>query len=116
MEAIPDWMNVVLLQNAIRSYKNNDCVEITDFLIKSAFSEHIASTMFQCSIDFKSPSSKRETLNVVIKAKPTSDDEFVAIASKGPVFENEINIYTSTIPAFHQFFDRFGIKIDMAPE
>lgn len=111
----PEWINVALLQKAIRSYRNDDSIEIIDFSIKSGFSEHIASAMFQCKIDFKSFNSKCETLNVVVKARPITDG-IKLIAAEGPLFVNEIKMYTNTIPAFHQLYERSGIKIDLAPE
>lgn len=112
---LPEWINIAFLQKAIRSYKNDDSIEIIDFSIKSGFSEHIASVMFQCKIEFKSFNSKCETLHVVVKASPINDG-IKSIATEGPLFENEIEMYTSTIPAFRQLYERSGIKIDLAPE
>lgn len=109
----PEWLNVELLQKAVRNYKNDYNVQIKDFSIQSGFSEHIASEMFQCKIDFEScNSSKCETLNVVIKARSTTNE----VAADGPLFENEIQIYTNTIPLIHRLFERNGIKINLAPE
>ncbi len=115
VKVCPEWINVELLENAARRYKNDDSVEVEDFVVKSGFSEHLASVMFQCRIHLKLLGAKHETLNVVVKANPITDG-LEAAASEGPLFENETRMYTSTIPAFEQLYKRFGMKIDLAPE
>lgn len=116
VKVLPEWINVTLLRRAIQSYKNDESIEVTDFSIKSTFTEHIASEMYKCSIDFQSSNAKKcETLNVIVKAEPIVDG-IEKVATVGPLFENEIKMYTSTLPAISRLYERFGIKIDFAPE
>lgn len=115
-EVIPEWITVKLLRRAIRSYKNDDSVEVEDFFIKSGFCEHVASALFQCRIDLKYANSKCETLNVIVKARPTIVGGLKSIASEGPLFENEIRMYSNTLPEFNNLFKRVGLNIDLAPE
>lgn len=112
----PDWINFEFLQKAIRIYKNDDSVEVQDFKIKSGsgFTEHIASTMFQCKIDFNYSNCERETLHIVIKASPVVGLE--RMVTNGPLFENEMKMYRNTIPAIHQLYGRSGLNINLAPE
>ncbi|XP_037030046.1 uncharacterized protein LOC119069927 [Bradysia coprophila] len=113
--ACPEWVTIELLRKAVRSYKNDDTFEVNDFSVKSGFSEHFASVMLQCKIDCKSVNTERETLNVVVKARQIIEG-LKAIACEEAMFENEIRMYTSTLPAFNRLFARFGMNIDLAPE
>lgn len=117
VEVSPEWITIDLLQQAIRSYRNDDLIEVVDYAVKSGFDEHIASVMYSCRIDLKHPNdaSSSETLDVIIKARPVTDG-LVNVASEGPLFENEIRMYTETIPAFNKLFRRFGMEnIDLGP-
>lgn len=109
----PVWITIELLQKAVRSYKSDDSLKVDDFAIKSGFSEHFASVMVQCKIDYRSVNSKQETLHVVIKAKPIAEG---VERIEGPMFENEIKMYTTTLPAFKRLFKRFGMNDDLTPE
>lgn len=111
----PVWITIELLQKAVRSYKNDDSLKVENFAIKSGFSEHFASVMVQCKIDYRSVNSKHETLHVVIKAKPIAEG-VERIECEGPMFENEIKMYTTTLPAFKRLFKRFGMNDDLTPE
>lgn len=111
----PEWITIELLQKAVRSYENDDSLEVQDFTVKSGFSEHFASVMFQCKIDYKSVNSERKTLHAILKARQITEG-LKTIACEGPLFENEIRMYTSTLPAFKRLFERSGLNIDLAPE
>lgn len=118
-QATPEWLNSNFLQNALKSYRHDGTIEVLNFKLKQGFSEHFASEMFQCSIDFKStkyPKSEPETLDVVIKASPIGDDLKMKVVTGGPLFRNEIRMYKESIPAIHQLFERNGMKIVFAPE
>ncbi|KAJ6632788.1 hypothetical protein Bhyg_15948 [Pseudolycoriella hygida] len=108
------WITSTLFEKAIASYKNEETIKIQDFIIETGFGEHLASTIFRCKIDFTSSNSENETLHVVVKAHPTDTDGRATF--EGPLFQNEIRMYTSTLPAFHQLYERFGVKVDFAPE
>lgn len=116
-KAKPDWLNNVLLQKALQSYKNDSTIDVSDFTINAGFSEHFGSSMFQITIEFTSkkfPKSKPESLNVVVKAKPEVDKGITIDA--GPLFETEIKMYNEVLPAMNQLFERSGMKVDLAPE
>lgn len=116
---IPEWLNNDFLQTAIRSWKLDDTIEVLSFDVRSNFSEHFGSTMFQSRIAFKSTTSSNsepETLSVVIKAKPFEEDLKMKIVSSGPIFETEIEMYKKFLPAIHQLFERSGIIIEFGPE
>lgn len=115
----PEWLNNDFLQTAIRSWKVDDTIEVLSFDIRSDFSDHFGSTMFQSRIEFKSTknwNSEPETLSVVIKAKPFDEDLKMKIVSGGPMFETEIEMYNKFLPAINQLFERSGINIEYGPE
>lgn len=119
VEQAPKWLDKTFLQKALATYRNDDTIEILNFTLNTAFSEHYASTMFQSKIEFKSseyPKPENEELNVVIKIKPVNDDIKNQVVAGGPLFENEIRMYTETIPAIYDLFERSGLKIQLAPE
>lgn len=119
VDQVPEWLDKSFLQMALRSYRNDDSVEVLNFTIKSSFCEHFASTMFQSKIDFKSskyPKPDPESLSVVIKVKPVIEDLRMEVVSSGPLFETEICMYKETIPAINNLFERSGMKVVMGPE
>lgn len=100
----------------IKSYKNDDTIEITNFELKSGLGEHFGSQMHRATIEFRSDKySLNETLNVVIKVKP-SDPNLEQVVAAGPLFETEIEAYLRVIPAMNRLYERSGRKIDFAPE
>lgn len=119
VEEAPEWLDNKFLKKALQSYRNDDTIEVLNFTTNTSFSEHFASTMFQSTIDFKSsknPQSEPESLNVVIKAKPVNEGFKMNLAASGPLFETEIKMYTETIPAIQQLFERSGMNIELGPE
>jgi Ecdysteroid kinase-like family len=116
-ESVPEWLDNSFLQKAMRSYRRDDTIEVLSFTMKTGFSEHFASTMFQSQIVFKSSKyPEPQTLNVVIKAKPVNEGLKMKVVSGGPLFETEIRMYNETIPAIHQLFERSGLKVELGPE
>jgi hypothetical protein len=116
---IPEWLDKHFLGKVVKTYKKDDSIEILDFKTNTGFSEHFASTMFQCKIDFKSlkyPKSEHETLKVVIKAQPVDEGLKMAVVSGGPLFETETKLYQEVLPAFHQLFERNGLNVEFGPE
>lgn len=119
MNYVPDFINHEFIKIAIKSYKNDEKVEILDFKISPAFSEHFSSSMFKGKIEFKSPknSSKVETLFTVIKVKPTNELNCNLQYDTGPLFETEIEMYQKILPVFHEVYERNGLlSVDFAPE
>lgn len=115
----PEWFDNELLEKALRTYKKDETIEIISFETRASFSEHFGSSMFQSSIKFKSskyPKADHETLGVVVKSKPVDDAMKMNLIAGGPLFENEVAMYTKTIPAMQQLFERSGMKIELAPE
>lgn len=118
-EEAPVWLDSSFLEVALRNYKKDDTIRVSEFKVNSGFSEHFCSTMFQCEIQFgstKFPKPSLETLNVVIKAEPKDESIDAKCASGGPLFQTEIRMYREVLPAMHQLFQRSGIKIDLEPE
>jgi hypothetical protein len=113
----PKLLSKDLLQKALASYKNDSTVEVQSFSSNSNFSEHFASSMFQCDIEFTSKSG-REVIKVVIKVLPENDELKSNIVGQGAneLFKTEIKMYKETIPAINQLFERHGMKVDLAPE
>lgn len=114
-----DWINVVFLEKVMRSYKNDDTIQVITFKIKPCFQEHFASIMFPCQIEFKSskyPKSELERVNVIVKSKPNNEAGKRITFTDGPLFDNEILMYSVTIPAINQLFERIGMKTKLAPE
>ena len=112
----PEWLNTSFLQNALKSYKNDDAIEVLNFDVRAGFGEHFASAMFRSKIEFKSSKAELEVLSVVIKAKPGEEGIQLQNVSGGPLFENETRMYKETLPAMHQLFERCGMKIKFGPE
>lgn len=119
VEKSPEWFGKSFLQTAIRSYKRDDTIEVLGFEVKSGFSEHYCSSMFQSKVEFKSHKFRKaepEALNVVIKAMPLSEEGKMRIVSGSPLFETETRMYSKTLPAFRELFERSGLKIELGPE
>lgn len=116
---VEEFLNRELLQKALKSYKNDDTIEIENFTISPAFGEHYASEMFRSKIEFKSSkfSTQREiqSIAVVIKIKPSSDSN-LAVVTQGPLFETEIEMYKNILPAFTELYQKNGQNIEFAPE
>ena len=115
-EKTPEWLDNIFLRKALQSYKRDESIEVVDFIISTGFSEHFASTMYQCKVNFRSVESGEATLNVVIKAKPVNDGLKMNVVAGGPLFETEIRMYSETIPAIHHLFERNGINLKFGPE
>lgn len=111
-----DWINNEFLQSITRRYKNDNTVEVITYKTKPTFKEHFASIMFPCQIDFKSFNSEIQTLHVVIKASPKNETGKRITFTDGPLFDNEISMYTRTIPAIDRLFELAGFGIKLAPE
>lgn len=109
------WITNDFLANALRSYNNDDSVEVLGFKRKVGFSEHFGSSMFQISIEFTSKNSARPlTLNVVIKS--IAADGASPLSDTRPLFGTETKMYKEVIPAINQLFEQSGIEVDLAPE
>lgn len=117
-ENVPDWLNNAFLQNALSSYKNDDSVKVSDFKVNKNFSQHYASSMLQCQINFATKTSASETIHVVIKAEPLDDEMKMKLVSESlpSLFSNEITMYRETIPAIRKLFAKHGYNVDFAPE
>lgn len=116
IENVPDWLDKMLLQKAVQSYKHDKNIQILCFKVSTSFAEHFASEMFQCEIELKNSESQLETLNVVIKAKPVNEGLKMDVVGQGPLFETEIKMYKETIPAINQLFEQNGLKVELGPE
>lgn len=115
----PEWLDNSFLANAIRSYKHDETIEVLSFELKSGFSGHFASTMFQSKIEFKSLKFRKaepEKLNVVIKAIPSQGDNKLDMESTLPLFETEVKMYSKVLPNIQQLLDRNGLKNEIGPE
>lgn len=113
------WLNKGFLESMVKSWRLNNSIEILKFDVSSNFSEHFASTMFQCKIVFKSSKhsqSDPEILDVVIKTMPVNEEMKMRVVGRGPLFETEIQMYKETIPAMHQLFEKSGIKVTLGPK
>lgn len=116
---LPTWLDKAFCQKAFRSFRNDVTIEILNFEMASSFNEHFCSTMFKLKIEFQSskyPKSEPETMNVVVKVKPISDEIKMQVVADNPLFENEIRMYKETLPAIHNLFERSGVKIEFGPE
>lgn len=118
-ESVAEFLNRELLEKALKSYKNDDTIEVVNFEISPAFGEHFGSQMLRSKVDFKSAkfSSQREvqSIAVVIKIKPPSDSTLAEVV-EGPLFETEIDMYKNVLPAFDELYKRNGINIEFGPE
>lgn len=114
---LPKFIDKKFLQKAIKSYKNDDTIQLIDYSVNSAFSQHFASEMFQVKINFLSTKhSKTEVINVVIKAKPIKDVLKMEVVAGGPLFETEISMYRKALPAIQRLFEQNGIEFKCFPE
>lgn len=111
------WVTAQFLERALKSYRRDDTVQVLNFRVDSSFSEHFSSQMFSCEIMFKSSHCSTETLKVVIKAYPANNDVIAPIIAESPIFKTEIHMYTSTLPAIRDLFERNQMECDfLAPE
>lgn len=118
-ELPPHFLNKEFLQEVLAAYRKNESLEVTEFRMNSSFSEHFASSMFQCSVDFvtyKNSEATPETLNLVIKAEPVNKGMKKEIVNQGPLFATEIKMYKETLPVINQLLESSGMKANLAPE
>lgn len=116
---VPKWLNQDFLEKAIRSYRNDATIKITDFEFCHGFSEHFGSQIYSCKMKFDSlkyPKESSEELKVVIKVEPPSDDAKSSTISNGPLFKTEILMYNETLPIIKDLFERNGLKYELTPE
>lgn len=116
---VPNWLNQDFLEKAIRSYRNDATIKVITFEFGHGFSEHFASQMFSCKMEYTSskyPKDTSEKLNVVIKAEPSSDDVKSAVIANAPLFKTEILMYTETLPIIKDLLERNGLKYELTPE
>lgn len=119
VDTVPEFLNTDLLRTAIKSYKNDESIEIEGFEVTTAFGEHFGSQMYRAKIDFKSTKyptlSSVQSLPVVIKIKPllhsmlTGDTEI-------QLFKTEIDMYQKVLPAIDDLYQRNGQSVEFAPE
>lgn len=116
MEKAPEWLSKSFLQEALIRFKNDETIEVLNFDVGGAtLVDHFASTMVKSRIEYKSADSELEVKSVVIKVKPMGDGFIVRNVSSGPLFDNEIRMYTQTLPAMRQLFERSGMEFKMVP-
>jgi hypothetical protein len=113
----PAWINKEFFEEAFRKYRNDSSIQVLSYKFGEGFSEHFASEMYSCQIEFHSSKfSKTEFKNVVLKVQPSNESSNSAVVSDRPLFETEIRMYTKTIPAINELFKRSGLKCELAPE
>lgn len=116
-ELTPEWLNTSFLQSALISYKGDETIEVLNFDIRTDFTDHFSSDLFQSKIEFKSETNAEpEVLNVVIKAEPIGNGIKSRVVGGGPLFETEIRMYTETLPSMQQLFKRNGLNVEFSPE
>lgn len=114
-----DWINNKFLETVVRTFKNDDTIQVLTYKSKSCLKQHFASIIFPCQIDFQSlkyPNSRIETLNVIVKARPNNEAGNIITFTDGPLFDNEISMYNTTIPAINQLFENAGFASTIAPK
>lgn len=116
-EKMPKWLNEDLIEKVIRSFKNDQSIEIVNFKQGSGFDEHYGSQMYCLTISFKSQKyQQNEELKVVIKANPEKEEQLGEILGENPFVATEIKMYKKTIPLINDLMRRSGMKCDFAPE
>lgn len=112
----PEWIDTKFFQKVLKTFKNDESIQVIDFTVSTSFSEHFGSQMFQSKVNFQSAKyQKTESISLVIKSEPV-DEALKTEVAAGPVFQTEIRMYQETIPAMQQLFERSGIKGKIGPE
>ena len=118
---LPGWLDHNFLIKILSIHRNDDSIEISSVEMKTGFSEHFGSSMFQCKIYFKSlkaTDSLGESIDVVIKALPNDKDKGFTqnLLSDAPLFKTEIKMYNEVIPAINRLFKLNGMNVTLGPE
>lgn len=114
----PKWLTEIFLKNALSKFTKEN-IRVLKFEAAPVIEGHFASSLMKAKITYKSMRYSNcdiKVMNVIIKSRPTGDDLVSQIASAGPLFETEIQMYDSTIPAIHNLLRRCGLKASLAPE
>ena len=98
LKEVPVWINEEFLVKALNHYKNNESVKIEHYEICSTDCK----TEYSAKITFLTANNQcSETVNVVIKVNPNND---------------EIKMYSRTLPMLQQLFEKYGEQVKLCPE
>lgn len=114
----PKWLNEIFLKNALSRFTKEN-IRVLKFEAAPVTEGHFASSLMKVKITYKSMryyNCDVKVMNVIIKSKPTGDDLVSQVASSGPLFETEIQMYEHTIPAIYNLLRRCGLKANLTPE
>lgn len=95
---VPVWINEEFLMNALKHYKNDESVKVKDYEISCTNCD----TEFSAKITFVTANNPcSEMVNVVIKVNPNN---------------NEIKMYSRTLPMIQKLFRKYGEQVKLCPE
>lgn len=95
---VPVWINKEFLVTALKHYKNDESVKIEEYEISCTDCE----TEYSAKIAFVTANNQcSEMVNVVIKVNPNND---------------EIRMYSRTLPMIQQLFEKYGEQVKLCPE
>lgn len=97
-KAVPLWINKEFLVTALKHYKNDESVKVKHYEISCTKCE----TELSAKIEFVTVNNQcSETVNVVIKVNPNN---------------NEIKMYSRTLPMIQKLFAKYGEQVKLCPE
>lgn len=97
-KVVPKWLNEEFLVKALKHYKDDESVKIEHYEISCTNCE----TEFSAKITFVSSDNQcSESVNVVIKVNPNND---------------EIIMYSRTLPMILELFEKYGEQVKLCPE
>lgn len=95
---VPLWLNKEFLVTALKQYKNDESVKVVEHNV----SRTLCDSEYRATITFDTANSQcSETVNVVIKVNPKND---------------EIKMYSRTLPKIQQLFEKYGEQVKLCPE
>lgn len=115
----PDWLDQNFFTKVLRSYKNDQTIELSSFEIApgTAKGDHFASVMYKIKVIFSSKKYQTgdEVINLIMKLLPTGEGFKAQMLKDSPLFKSEIKMYTSVIPEMERILSQNGDKIILAP-
>ncbi|XP_069690901.1 uncharacterized protein [Periplaneta americana] len=101
---IPAWLDNEFLENALKFGEENPGIRVTWSEVKPATiaGDNYGSDMYRAKVKIQ-----EEEKSIIIKAsKPSSKGEMANMLTKSNVFEQEINTFTTVLPAVEQLLKK----------
>uniref|UniRef100_A0A1I8NX34 CHK kinase-like domain-containing protein n=1 Tax=Stomoxys calcitrans TaxID=35570 RepID=A0A1I8NX34_STOCA len=108
----PAWIEEEFLQDVLSQYEGKPVAEIIKFELSPASmkGDHYSTVMLRCKVEYKLDQLPKQTKqkSLIIKTIPSEEGMKRDLLLQSRVFENEISMYTKTLPKIEKILEQFG--------